>query len=221
LCPRFVVVQEIQCDNIPQGGVEVGHVHGLQVDTFDILPVRKDDVRLIRSGAFAGEPIVAQVESIQATAVVALAAVLAHLRTSVPVIAGVLHAAALSVRLQVQVVGTGADISLRRVVPTMRALMSAVAQLIRAQEALVRCVLAIVLSVAQLVHRHTLLGEATQPIRMLTDHRLVHVKSTSIDMGAVKLISLVETVRNAIAAQKVRDALERIQAGELMRSTFA
>jgi len=118
-------------------------------------------------------------------------------------------------------VWTGADISLRSVMATMRALVPAIAQLIRAQKALVRGILTIVLSITKLIHCYTLLGEATQPIWVLANHRLVHIKSSGIDMRAVKLIRLVETVRNAVAAQKVRNALERKHASELERSTLA
>lgn len=78
--------------------------------------------------------------------------------------------------------------------------MALLAQLVGAQESLICCILTIVMAITELADSDALVAEATQSIRMLTDHCLVEIKLGFMQLRAVHLVRLVETMIDAITA---------------------
>lgn len=56
------------------------------------------------------------------------------------------------------------------------------------------------MAITELADSDALVAEATQSIRMLTDHRLVEIKLGFMQLRAVHLVRLVETMIDAITA---------------------
>lgn len=98
--------------------------------------------------------------------------------------------------------------------------MALLAQLVGAQETLICGIQTIVDTIAKLTDCDALVAEATQTIRMLTDDSLVEIKLRFVQLCTVHLVCLVETMIDAIAAQKFGYALKGIRTGELKGRTL-
>lgn len=77
------------------------------------------------------------------------------------------------------------------------------------------------MAITELADSDALVAEATQSIRMLTDHSLVEIKLGFMQLCAVHLVRLVETMIDAITTQKFGNTFKGKGTGELKGCTLA